>query len=384
MKRILIISLALALLVTGVFGQGNVLGTMAPKDARTMGMGGSFVAMSTGYQSFYGNPAAFADTKAELTVLSTSLWGYVKPTTDNIQKATSFGGMEQEEQITALSSLLTENGLGAGTSLGIGWVGKGLGIGFINTADVYLKGKNLLGAKGEANAEAAVIVGIGLPLTLGPLNFQVGGDIRPHMRVTGNVYASDLLGGMFQSGGESGFDLDKITLDSGFGIALDLGAKLDLGKLASIGLAIRDIAPPLKLHSGSAQDIVASLTGGEKGPEVTYTLLPNIVLGASLTPIPVGLRKLVDVNITAELQDPVNLVVNKISPFSLLHLGAEGKFLNGLLAARVGVNKGYVSLGAGIDLLFMDLNVALFTEELGKRPGDKPRTGIAAEVAFRF
>ncbi|GAB1432379.1 hypothetical protein MASR2M29_10040 [Spirochaetota bacterium] len=384
MKRILIISLALALLASGVFGQGKVLGTMAPKDARTMGMGGSFVAMSTGYQSFYGNPAAFADTKSELTVLSTTAWAYVKPTTDNIQKATSFGGMEQQEQITALSSLLTENGLGAGTSLGIGWVGKGLGIGFVNTADVYLKGKNLLGAKGEANAESAVIVGVGLPLTLGPLKFQLGGDIRPHMRVTGNVYASDLLGGMFQGGGETNFDPGEIELDSGFGIALDLGAKLDLGSLVSVGLAIRDIAPPLKLQTVAAKDIFGAMGGGDKGDEVSYSLLPNIVLGASITPIPVGLRKLVDVNITAELQDPVNLVVNKLSPFSLLHLGAEGKFLNGLLAARLGVNKGYVSLGAGIDLLFMDLNVALFTEELGKRPGDKPRTGIAAEIAFRF
>lgn len=381
MKRILFFSIIFILLGSLAFGQ-TLLNPVTPKDARTMAMGGAFVAMSTGYQSFFGNPAAFADSKAELSILSTSAWAYVKPTTANIEKAATFSELEDSELISALTELLTENGLGAGASIGIGWVGKGLGLGLVSTADLYLKGKNLLGAKGSANGEVDAIVGIGLPLNLGPLKLQLGGDLRPHVRFTGDVLAYQLLGSMF--GGEE-FDPMNIEVDTGFGLALDLGAKLELGRLLSVGLAVRDIAPTLKFKRAPLAE-VGQVIGGEASGTVEneYYLLPNIVLGASITPIPVGLRKIVDVNITAELQDPVNLIAKKLTPFSLLHLGAEGKFLNGLLAARAGINKGYITLGAGIDLLILELNVALFTEELGKRPGDKPRTGLSADIAIRF
>jgi hypothetical protein len=109
-----------------------------------------------------------------------------------------------------------------------------------------------------------------------------------------------------------------------------------------------------------------------------------VTLGASISPITGALSKLVDVTVVAEIQDPINVYLDKSSVWNVFHLGVEADFLGGLFALRTGLNKGWISLGAGIDLLILDLNIALFTEEMGPRPGDSPRTGIAAEVSIRL
>lgn len=381
MKRTKIVTLALLLIGTVAFAQTR-LDAVAPKDARTMAMGGSFVAMSNGYQSLYGNPASFADTKGEFTLLSTTTWAYLRPTQENIRTLSGLADLPESELPAALTPFITENGLGAGASAGLGWVGKGLGLGLIGGGDVYLTGPNVLGAQGFMDATTAAVVGIGIPLQLGGLRLQVGGDIRPYVRMTGKVTGTQIIG-IVMDGGD--FDPMTLPVNVGFGLALDVGAKLDLGKLLSVGLAVRDITPNMSYTKTTLGQVGEALqAGADSGVKVPYQILPNLTAGVSLTPIPEGLRKLLDVTVTAELQDPVKVIAEKLSPFSLLHLGAEAEFLGGLIAGRLGVNKGYISVGAGLDLLLMELNVAIFTEELGIRPGDKPRTGVSAEVALRF
>ena len=68
----------------------------------------------------------------------------------------------------------------------------------------------------------------------------------------------------------------------------------------------------------------------------------------------------------------------------MVHLGTEVDLLSGFIALRGGLNKGYISLGAGMDLAILEFNIAVFTEELGVLLGDKPRTGVSAEFAIRF
>ena len=113
-------------------------------------------------------------------------------------------------------------------------------------------------------------------------------------------------------------------------------------------------------------------------------MLPNITLGASLRPIPTSLGSLLDLLLVVELQDPVRVVREKLSPWQLLHAGAELKMLGGLLSGRAGVNKGWLSLGFGLDILIFEANVAVFTEELGSKPGNQPRTGVSVDFAIRL
>jgi len=68
---------------------------------------------------------------------------------------------------------------------------------------------------------------------------------------------------------------------------------------------------------------------------------------------------------------------------NLTHMGAEVQFLR-ILSLRAGLNRGWVSVGCGLDLLFLDLDAAVFTEELGELPGDLPRSGFSFSAAIRF
>ncbi len=384
MKRFTVLMM-IALLVGGTAFAQTSLSGFSPKDAKTMSMGGAFIAMSEGYQSLYGNPAAFADKKAEFTLLSISPWVYLSPTTDNIDSFSQIVSGEGSDaaMISMLSDLVTGNGFGAGASAGLGWVGKGLGLGIVGGADAYLDGKTLLGAKGKLDGQIAAVVGIGVPLNLGPFRLQVGGDVRPYLRMTGDIVGTQMIKAM-AGGGE--FDPMTLPVDVGFGLAVDLGASLDLGNLVSVGLAVRDISTKQTYTQSTVEGVIDSLGAGSlpDGDDVKYSVMPNITLGASLTPIPVGLRKLINVTILAEIQDPIKVIANNTSLWNLFHVGAEAKLLGGFLALRGGVNQGWLSFGAGLDLLILELNVAVFTEELGSYPGDRGRTGVSAEVAIRF
>jgi len=389
MKRMLTIVLVLLLAGGAVFAQTTRLDATTPRDARSMAMGGAFIAMSEGYQSLYGNPAAFADKKAEFTLLSVNPWLYFVPTTDNIdtfKEIIEGGGDDQAAIISALSDLITENGFGAGASFGLGWVGKGLGLGLVGGADAYISGNTLLGSTGTVDGQIAGVVGIGVPLNLGPFRLQVGGDVRPYLRMTGEIVGTDMIGFFAESSEGEEFDPMDLEVDVGFGLAVDLGAKLELGQLVSVGLAIRDLSTKQTYARSPLGDVLSALENGDlpEGEDAEYTISPNITIGASVTPIPVFLRKVVDVTVTAEIQDPLKVMADESSLWNLFHIGAEADLLGGLFAVRTGLNKGWISFGAGIDLLILELNVAIFTEEMGPRPGDNPRTGVTAEVAIRL
>jgi hypothetical protein len=367
-------------LATGAaFGQ-NRLDAASPKDPRSMAMGGAFVAMSQGYQNFFGNPAGFAG-KRELNLLSVNPWLYVSPTTDNIAMLSDAIG-SGDVSLSSLGELITTNGLGAGMSFGTGLSGGGLGIGLVGGFDAYVRGNTAVGASGSMDGTLAAIIGIGLPVRLFGLDMSVGGNLRPFLRMTGPIEATELLG--LIGGGEG--DPMAMPVDVGFGLAADLGVRVNFGRLASVGLALRDISTEQSLKRSTLGDTMSSLGSGTlpAGDEIIYPVLPNLAIGFSLRPLPASISGLVDLLFIAELQDIPATVADGKSFMHMVHLGTELDLLGGFIALRGGLNKGYFSLGAGLDLAILKFNIAVFTEERGLMLGDKPRTGVSADFAIRF
>ncbi|MDP2816187.1 MAG: hypothetical protein Q8O19_05865, partial [Rectinemataceae bacterium] len=85
MKKIGIFLACLGICAGSAFPQTP---SLAPKDARSMGMGGVFSAISSGYVSFYGNPAGFSQA-GNLTLLDTATWVYFDPSPANLSKLQS-------------------------------------------------------------------------------------------------------------------------------------------------------------------------------------------------------------------------------------------------------------------------------------------------------
>lgn len=383
MKRLLLILFASSMVLAA--GAQDRLSELRPKDPRAMALGDTTQALSSGYQGFFGNPAAFADGKGELSLLDASAWLYASPTTSNVDALQAAIGQSGADIITTLNELITTNGIGGGAAFGFGYAGGGLGIGLTTVVDSYVWGKNALGAEGTVDAQVSLTLGVAFPLPLFGLDLSVGGALRPFLRMTGPISSTQLSSMM--TGGSIDAAIGGAAVDVGFGLAGDVGARLNLGKRFSLGLSVRDIGTEQRLSPSTFGEVADSLSRGDLPPSesyATYLMYPDITLGASFRPIVGPLSGLVDLLFIAELQDPVGVIQDKKTVLQLLHAGIEARLLGGLFSLRGGVNQGYLSMGVGIELLAIKANVGLFTEELGFRPGDRPRTGVAAQLALRF
>ncbi|HET7838218.1 MAG TPA: hypothetical protein VFL04_00565 [Rectinemataceae bacterium] len=354
---------------------------IAPKDAKAMGLGGSFSALSSGFSSFYGNPAGFASPSADFTVLDLAAWAYFKPTSANTSRLLRIiqGKNTESQTVSSVNDMLIENGFGGGAMAGLGYTGKGVGLGFFAVTDNYASGDTIMGVRMTSSTSVNAVIGLGTPIRIGDLKLAIGGDARPFYRIDsspGGWSLLDLITG-------SGNVMDN-PVTAGFGLAMDFGASLDLEPF-SFGLSIRDISPSFMMDSTTLGSVGSSVSGGGLAlPESSATRaqpLPIVSVGASWKPRLV--RHFIDPSLYVEVQDPVGIYKRQESAWSLLHVGAELRFLN-FITARAGINKGWLSAGLGLDLYVLRLDGAVFTEELGLHPGDRPRTGVVLQAAIRF
>ena len=369
----------------------NELPGLEAKTPVIMGLGGSFVSVSRGFDAFFSNPAGFADSTGQFSLVATP-WVYIAPTTSQIDSyLAAYDGLMAggfNETIGLVNDIITGNGFGLGAVSGVAWTGQNLGLGLYALADSFLVGNNLLGAAGTIDMDVAMVLGVAFPVELGPVSLKIGGDIRPSIRARGSL-DSRTLGPIIEalsSGGDLFAAFSGVPVDSGFSLAFDLGAILKVGRL-SAGLSVRDLSLPLGFITTDLSTFLDTLMKGDMpgtdaGVTANVWTLPVIALGASFD---LGFDKMdpwLDPIVHIELEDPLRVILDKQSPWNLLHVGAEAKLFR-FMTLRAGINKGYLGMGLGMRLLILDINAAVFTEELGIRPGDRPRSGVSLEVALR-
>lgn len=359
---------------------------LLPKNARSMGMGGAFRVFSTGYDTFFGNPAGFASKNGSLTIPDVAAWVYVKPTQENIDKVMELvnDGLSASDKVDFANSLITQNGLGAGASFGLGWAGKGFGAGVTMVTDEVVMGNSLLGAKLSSQTQLNGIVGLGIPINLGFLKVQIGADARAFYLLkspaSGWTVGDIAMAFLTNPNEDLMTSIRALSIYGGYGFAFDGGLTLSVGPL-SLGAVVRDFG--MGFNMDELQTIGAIIDAMMVPTEGTtdYMLKPTVTVGAGLG---FKLGSQLEPSLYAELDNPEAFVSGDFDKvWNNLHVGAELKLLN-FISARAGLNKGYISLGAGIDLIILEIDAALFTEELGLSPGDFGRTGIVVQAAIRF
>ena len=359
-----------------------------------MAQGGSFVAVAHGYNALFYNPAGFAEKGGSFTLASANPWLFLRPDLliDYLESDPFSGGFDLGVLgglLEMITEQLTTTGLGVGTSAGIGIVGMGVGLGVVMTVDSYLHG-TLLGAEGDLTATFGFIGGGAIPINLLGINFKFGASIKPMIRVRVPLSA-DIFTGLFGGGVDGPADiLNSVDAYHGFGLGVDLGASMELGPL-NIALSVRDFGGTRFFYSRSSLgQLVEGFQNGTGFPEgdplpedVKYVIPMNMSAGIAFRPDLGGLQRFLNPVIHADLQDVIGVIRDKKSPWTLLHMGAEITLLS-FINLRAGLNQGYVTLGGGVKLLFLDVNFAVFTRELGKNLGDQPNSGVTLEAALRF
>jgi hypothetical protein len=388
MKRKAIIVILLILATAMASAQTALEFTeVTPKDARTMGMGGAFHVFSQGYSSFFGNPAGFAGANSSLTLTDLSVWAYLAPTTQNVERVKSIiDGSATDSDILGYAGdwIINNNGFGAGLSLGGGWVGKkGIAIGVTLVSDEVAAGNSLLGSKLVIATQLNGILGYAYPFNIGPVTLKIGLDGRAFYRVQSDPVTGLPFSTILNDVLNDTFSLSTITLLGGYGFAADVGLVAGIGPVM-LGLSARDFGLEFKVGKFNFQNIIDdNISAFPLLGTTAVKLNPSYAAG-------LGVRLFenskFEPSIYTELENPQNIFSSSdmvASALNSLHAGAQVRLMR-FITVRGGLNKGWYSLGAGIDLSFLELDAAIFTEELGLYPGDKGRSGLSVQVGIRF
>ncbi|MFZ5860828.1 MAG: hypothetical protein ACOYVH_08840 [Spirochaetota bacterium] len=387
MKRKAMIFILLIMAVLAATAQTTLQFTSPmPKDARSMGMGGAFRVFSQGYSSFFGNPAGFAG-MSSLTLMDMSTWAYLAPTSENLGRVQSIvSGSASNSDIMGWAGdwLAKNNGLGAGMSMGAGWVGaKGISIGFNVITDELAQGNSVLGAKLISSTQGNAVLGLAYPIQLGPVWLKVGVDGRVFYRMQSDPTTGWPFSTILNKVLDNSFSPSDLTFFGGYGFGADAGVILGLGPIM-FGFTARDFGLEFKVGQFTAQDIVdKTISAFPLAGTIPAALTPSYAAGIGIKLFENGLF---EPAVYAEVDDPMSIFSSSdmlSTAFNSLHAGMQLRLLR-FLSVRAGLNKGWYSLGAGLDLSLFEFDTAIFTEELGMYPGDKGRSGIAIQGAIRF
>ena len=387
------------------FGQ-SADSTFYPLHPIVMAQGGSQTAVARGYSSLFTNPAGFARSGSELTLLSTTMWVHSNPFTVPASTRALFAG-DLSANRARVEEQFTNGGFGFGGSTGLGYVGNGVGIGASVSFDSLFSGSsfptsdNAGDVTGVLLSEISLVGGLALPFDLGRARASVGANIRPFARMWAAVDDPAIAAGMIarylgvDAGGEGDdFRQEQLVLN-GFGLAFDAGALLEWDQ-ASFGFSVRDIGGTDLGYSRHTLDRVwTSLqNGGLPAParpgdrefvEENYRIPTTVNVGGAWHPSLTGIGRRLNPVFHAEVRDLFRIGSHDHSLGALLHLhvGAEATLWN-TFAFRAGLYQGHPTVGGGLMLGFFHLNAAWFAREMGDFPGDAPARGAALEAAFRF
>ncbi|MFO7848704.1 MAG: hypothetical protein R6V67_01980 [Spirochaetia bacterium] len=399
MKKLIFILLIMVVVLPAAFAETRDDFFFAPVSPRIMGQGNSFTAVADGYESLFTNPAGFARSGGSFTLLSATGSPYIP--LEKMEDFTGFMGdvsnLDPENDsmsdiLSPIDSLLRENGIGGNASAGMGFVGKNIGLGVILDSDLYGRARRdtLLSTRMKGHATVGGVAGLAFPFHFGDTTLYAGGDLRYMYRMRSrDLTMKDVLE---MSAADSGGTQEEpeVELLVGDTFAMDLGLIAERGPF-TLGLSVRDfLGTEFSYEIATANDMETRSELTENDPE--YIIPMSVNLGASYRPDLGGLSRIIDPMFHAEYkhvfyQDSVyerNEGYKSTPSFwNHVHMGTEVKLLN-FLKLRAGLNQGYPTVGAGLKLLFLDMNMSFFSREVGDYPGDEQNSGFTLEAALRF
>jgi hypothetical protein len=355
-----------------------------PVSPTLKGQGGVSTANAEGWDALFVNPAAYATKTNSLTFLDLGGTAYlplsvISQTLENRNSLMNFDFTDPNNPNTALlNSLLTQYGVGVDATLGAGWVGNNLGVGFLVQTQTFAKGKSLLGSVMTVEQSIMGVVGMAWPFDVGLGTLKLGGALRPIQRTYADLPVSGVLSNLA--------NLSAYTVESGFGLGWDLGARWDYGPFKT-GLVIRDAGSTvIGFKEYNAQEWITGLgfpSGGATTGSTLYRVPAVLGVGASWVPDVGSVASMVQPSLSVDFQIPIKDEFTQPSFWTWTHIGAEAKFLQ-FLSLRTGLNQGYFTFGLGAKLFILDFNLAIYADELGRYSGLNRRSAVALEWAFRI
>lgn len=412
MRRIVIaVGWGLAL-ISGLNAQERYLPVYEPYGPEVLAQGRSFVAVAQGWNSLFSNPAGFSRASRNVVHLVSVTSTFLR--FQDISQAVAFwkdGSFSSfslfnpppNPVLNFVSEVATQNGVGFEQVLGLGFVGRGLGLALVIDSSLFGKGDNLFATNLELLTSASAILGYAVPIVLvGPLNIEeeplvdetgqvpqprpewvlhVGGSVR----VSHNYWTEySLLNFMaLISGGSLNLAHPIYTFPM---VSLSLGLLLE-GRNVTVGLAVTDInARDLVDRKNDLIGVLSSFLIPTTGPKDNIVFIQPMVirLGAGWIPDFGEIADVIQPSIHLEMRVPFKDLVQTPTWLTWFHLGGELELVR-FLKLRAGFSAGNVTAGAGARFFDLwEVNLSFGSEELGQRLGEKRRGRLAVETSLKF
>lgn len=359
--------------------------------------GNSSVAYSDGFGALLSNPAGFILPKQEMTLLSWGLTLYSRPEARIPLLRSLFRTSTSEKDEEILSKELTGKGLGVASSLGIGYVGRGLGLGLLAGFDTIARGDSYpLGLQGDGMSQFMLVVGYAVRKELGPIRVALGGDIRPLVRIHAPLkeYETALLLkhylGTEITPLSGDFYSDTFALN-GSGIGFDAGGLIQWGSF-SLGIVFRDIFDTQLFYSWNDLSSIRSALGNGGLPPVNsvpgnavYSIPMSTTIGVAYDLVLDSWKRYFRGRIHGEWENPATFIRDPTWPNAKdsFRIGCEGTFFS-FLTLRAGYEGGTPTYGGGVRFAIFDLNVAFHTREVELPKGTSRVPTVSVEIAIRW
>lgn len=335
-----------------------------------MGMGGLTTTISTNAHTLFYNPGLLTRQKFALEITPLVL-GLGDKFSDVVDIATEWADtMEALDQ--ALSDPEVANmfyddiqkidnqfmGVKILPYFGLAWKNFGIGAYGAVNADVAIDQGVTIPAAG-IRGYADVVVGVGFARTidfmgkdygLGVTGRFINRRVLPYQRVDAKEVSD---------GTELSQTMMDALEDSKSGIGIDVGLYREVSERLDYGIV--------------AKDLIGTLDGWVK---------PGIQVGAMYHVPFAGNALIRRWDFGVEVVDILNR--EGVSLFQKINMGTELNILAGLIKVRAGFHQGYPTFGAGVSLLFLKVDYAYFTRELGNAPGYMPETTHFVQLSLAF
>lgn len=382
---------------------------------KTLGTGNTNVANAYGLESFEYNPAGLRGEK-ELTLISlnASLISNIFKLKDDMMdiyndyeesSSQSFSLNHllfflQKKNIDATVDLFLSqvsdpgegatyaNGFGITPLISTGVVGSGFGIGLAMGLDAEAYGSTISTSQFHSILSTTLLIGYAHTFDFKLLKLDVGATLRPMYNIRGVAPVSSVVSYIASESQQADF-LKDINYLTGYGIGADLGVKIRIMDLVA-GVSLTDLFGTSVTYSGNSYNNIASgvFLGSEEVSD-TFVSPMSFNLGVAYNPDLRGVSSLfspsisVDYKVDLTTETDIENYDRKTDFLPNLSMGLDVELFS-FINVRAGLNQGYMTIGAGIDILMLEVNAAIYSWELGRNPGDRQQMGAGVELAFRF
>lgn len=359
--------------------QGETIEPFVMPSARFAGLGGRHAAAGDDFYALFTNPAAFVDVNDQFSIaeISISTHGPVFELIDLFRE-----NIDSPDDLD-ISGIIGPGGFAAGFEIGgplsMGWVGRGLGLGFFN----------------RLKSSAAVSGTKIRPLVLGEF-LLVGGYSFRLIDNNGHWFDLGFLGKGFFRGAlnleASIFDAASILDDptdrpfkTSLGLGLDLGIRYTFRENFTAALVCYDVYSPVLVTPYDSINAFGDKSGPSAEGASYATVNRRLDLGLKYRIRSIAIEKYISaLAIMADYRDFLDLFsLIPRNPILNIGVGLEVKVLNAL-SFRFGLTDALPAFGIGLDLSFVTLDLAIRGKELGLDPGVQPTYALDLGLLFRY